>query len=249
MSELIEAQTTAPPAVTPSELLRIAVDKGADLERLEKLMDLQERWQSAEAKRAFDRAMADFKANPPSLVKSKSVNFGKGGTAYKHAELDRITQKLAPALARFGLAHSWSVEQQDARIFVTCRLAHRDGHAETVTLQAPPDTSGSKNNIQAVGSTITYLSRYSLLAVTGLATGTEDNDGAPPEDAGGRFIEAEQQEKLEAMIDEVGADRDAFLAWLGVPALAGLPKEKYSGAVRALEKRRGKTAAKEGTLV
>ena len=239
MNEIATTPPNAVQEVTPSELLRFAIDKGADLERLEKLMDLQDRWQAAEAKRAFDRAMADFKATAPSLVKSRQVSFGgKGGTAYKHAELDKITQKLAPALARVGLSHSWRVEQGE-RIRVTCRLAHRDGHAEEVSLMAQPDTSGSKNPIQAIGSTITYLSRYSLLAVTGLATGTDDDDGQPePADGGSRFIDAQQQEWLEAMIAEVGADRDAFIAWLGVPALAGLPKEGYQRAVQALEKKR-----------
>ena len=51
------------------------------------------------------------------------------------------------------------------------------GHSESTTLQSPPDASGGKNSIQAIGSAVTYLSRYTLLAITGLATGENEDDG------------------------------------------------------------------------
>ena len=43
--------------------------------------------------------------------------------------------------------------------------------------EAPLDTSGGKNNIQAMGSAVSYLERYTLLAITGLSTKEMDDDG------------------------------------------------------------------------
>ena len=52
------------------------------------------------------------------------------------------------------------------------------GHSESVTLSAPPDDSGKKNNIQQIASTVTYLERYTLLAATGTAVKEQDDDGS-----------------------------------------------------------------------
>jgi hypothetical protein len=66
---------------------------------------------------------------------------------------------------------------------MTCRLTHRDGHCEECTTPAaPPDTGPGRNAVQAIGSTLTYLQRYSLVMLLGLATGdAPDPDDAPAE--------------------------------------------------------------------
>ena len=160
--------TAAPPAaLTPADMLKIAVDQGADLDKLEKFMELARRWDEDQARKAFNEAVANFKANAPRLVKSADGNFGK------YADLDSITSKLTPALARWGLSHSWAMAQEGERVAVTCRLAHVGGHSEEVSLSAPPDTGPGRNAIQALKSSTTYLCRITLLGVTGMATGVE----------------------------------------------------------------------------
>jgi hypothetical protein len=158
-------------------MLSMAVAQGADLDRLQKLMDLQERWEANQARKAYAEAMNAFKANPPHILKNKDVSFGN--THYKHATHDEVTNKVTEALAKHGLSHRWNVEQGDL-IKVTCTITHVLGHFESVSMQSLPDTSGSKNSIQAISSAVTYLQRYTLLAATGLSTselGNLDNDG------------------------------------------------------------------------
>jgi hypothetical protein len=91
---------------------------------------------------------------------------------------------VGKSLADHGLSHRWETEQKDNLIRVTCILTHALGHSERVVLEARPDDSGKKNAIQQVGSTVTYLQRYTLLAITGMATTDQDDDGrshaAPP---------------------------------------------------------------------
>jgi hypothetical protein len=168
------AQPQTALATTPADLLRLAVQGGADLDRLERLMALQERWEQAEAKKAFVRAMAAFKSEPLQIFKRKEVAFND--VAYKHAELSDVAGVVVPALARHGLSHRWDVKQSDGRVVVTCVVTHRDGHSESVTIDAAPDNSGKKNAIQQVASAITYCQRYTLLAITGLATQSEEDD-------------------------------------------------------------------------
>lgn len=161
---------------TPIKLLEMAVAQNLDIEKIKQLMDLQERWEKNEARKAFVSAMNAFKAHPPTILKNKQVDFGN--THYRHATLDHVCDVVTKALSDHGISHSWKTAQDQDLITVTCVLTHEMGHSEETTLKGSPDSSGSKNSIQAVGSTLTYLQRYSLLAACGLAAANTDNDGA-----------------------------------------------------------------------
>lgn len=198
------ALDAAPPSgalqvMSPPQLLALAVQQGADLDRLERLMGLQERWEASEAKKAFDAAHAAFKAEAVEIIKRKDVDFknreGKR-THYKHAELSDVVDALAAPLSQHGFSFRWVVKQSPDWIEVTCLLTHRQGHCETATLGSPPDASGGKNAVQAVVSTKTYLERHTLKAVTGVAEKGEDNDGAGGGDA------AAINDRLRALVAE-----------------------------------------------
>lgn len=163
-------------AVGPADLLRYALDSGADLDRLEKLMELQERDNANKARMAFVAAMAEFKKNAPTILKDKDVSFK--GTSYSHATLGAICEVVIEALARCGISHDWDTQQPaSGMIIVSCSLTHVMGHSKSTTMEAPPDNSGSKNVIQQIASTVTYLQRYTLLGACGLATKDMDDDG------------------------------------------------------------------------
>ena len=169
-------------ANNPMAMIAAAVAKGVDTEQLTKLMDLQERWEKNEARKAFADAMVAFKAEEIAIDKNKDVSHN-GKFMYSHATLDNVCRKVIGALQKHGIAHSWRTEQGGGIIKVSCVLRHRLGHEEMVTLEGSPDTSGAKNSIQAIASTVHYLQRYTLLASTGLAVGVDD-DGAAAEKTG-----------------------------------------------------------------
>lgn len=162
-------------AVEPADLLRYALDSGADLDRLEKLMELQERHEANKARMAFVDAMATFKKNAPTIYKDKNVSFS--GTNYNHATLGDICEAVIEALADNGISHDWDTKQPESgMIVVTCTLTHCLGHSKSTSMESPPDNSGKKNGIQQIASTITYLQRYTLLGACGLATKDREHD-------------------------------------------------------------------------
>lgn len=180
--------------MTPGQLVSQVMQQGGsmDLLAMERLMGLQERWDANEAKKAYHAAMAAFKQNPPTILKDKHVEFTttKGTTSYDHATIGNVVKQIVASLAEHDLSHSWSTEQLDGgQVAVTCSITHKAGHSESVTLKAGRDESGGKNSIQALGSAITYLQRYTLLAITGLAVedGSDDDgrstDGAAMDSA------------------------------------------------------------------
>ena len=221
-------------AVTPMQMLAQAVQQGADLDKLRTLMELKREWESDEARKAFVEAMAAFKADPPEILKRKHVRFQtqKGVTEYDHATLADVCAAAIQGLAKVGISHRWEVKQDGGRVQVTCIMTHKQGHSEIVSLSSGVDDSGGKNAIQAIGSAVTYLQRYTLLAATGLAARDMDDDGKSSDVA---FITDKQAADLQAKIDEVGANKAQFLKFLKVERIEDLPAAKFSAAIRALE--------------
>jgi hypothetical protein len=229
--DAIEIRAEAP---NPMRLLELAVSQNLDLDKLKQLMDLQERWERNEARKAFVVAMNEFKKAPPTILKNKQVSFGKGDSAtkYNHATLDGVCEAVTKALSEHGISHRWQVQQEQSAIRVTCILTHDMGHSEETTLVGGPDTSGSKNAIQAIGSTVTYLQRYTLLAATGLAA--EDDDGRSASKLSNGEL-GEQLEELERCETLAGLE-DAFKA----AATKALDHAKDINAYHALKQAKNK---------
>lgn len=232
MSEqALAVQTTPGQSITPVSLLQVAIQKGADMPTLERLIALQERMEANEARKAYVVAMSAFKAIPTTIKKNKLVSFttAKGTTEYWHSTLDHICEVIGPSMAQNGLSHRWAVEQvEGGMIRVTCTVTHVIGHSESVTMFAGLDQSGNKNNIQSLGSTVTYLSRYTLLSALGLATGGEDDDGAGSDPV--TLLTAEQIADIRKQITDMTVD----------PAGAKLYEERICKTlkVESLEKSR-----------
>ena len=217
---------------TPQDMIRLAVDKGTDLTKLRELLEIQKDWEANEARKAYHEAMAGFKANPPKINKDKKVGYktSTGNVGYSHASLANVTEKINSELSKYGLSASWTTKQNGA-IAVTCKITHKQGHSEECTLSAPSDTSGSKNAVQAIGSTMTYLERYTLLALTGLATFDQDDDGQAVVT---EFISEKELSQLLDLIADKEVTLDKFLEYLKIESLERMPKSKYVQAFTAL---------------
>lgn len=206
---LAKIETLPVTTVTPMMMLNMAVSKGADLAHLQQLMDLQERWEKNEARKAYNQAFSDFKAEAVQVIKSKPVTAGPlAGT--KYADLFAVVGAVTPALSKHGLSASWRLTKDEKDwLEVTCTITHILGHAESTAFGGPPDTGGAKNAIQARASTVNYLERYSLLAATGLAAQNQDDDGR----GAGARSSVEPDEAGKAALEACGSDAALKKAW------------------------------------
>lgn len=221
---------------SPAAMIRFAITSGADLEKLEKLLVISRQWEADEARKAYHKAMTAFKADPPSIEKDKHVAFKD--VRYNHASLANVTDKINEALSRHGLSASWKVSQ-NGTVSVTCKITHEQGHSEETTLSAPADQSGSKNAIQAIGSTISYLERYSLLALTGLATHEADDDAM----GAAGTISLDDARNLVAQINENKIDLDLFLKYMGVNKVEDIARDDLKKAQAAIDSSKARKAA------
>jgi hypothetical protein len=179
MTALVQAEKGASaPVVTeisPNHLLQIAVQQNADMDKLDKLMTLQERYEANIARKAFASALSGFQSELSPIIKRKQAHNSK------YADIDDIAQAIRPIMMKYELSFKFEEDQSVADwISVTCTVSHASGHSESNKLSAPFDKSGGKNLIQAIASTVTYLRRYTLTGALGITTGEDDNDGGKP---------------------------------------------------------------------
>jgi hypothetical protein len=222
----------------PLAMAMRAMKAGMSIADMRDMLSLQKEWEANEARKAYNEAMAAFKAETVEIIKRKQVDFAtsKGRTQYKHAELSDVIEAVGPALSKHGFSWSWSLKQDKGWLEVTCVLKHRLGHSENVTLGAPPDDSGGKNTIQSIVSTKTYLERHTLKAVCGVAEKGEDDDGSGGANRSAdwlaKVLEAATEDELRQISREGGK---VFAAAKDVPGYAAFMK-----AVRArIEKLKG----------
>jgi hypothetical protein len=132
---------------------------------------MQIKWEARQAQKAFTEAVTDFQSKCPVIKKQKA------GHNYKYAPLSDIIAQIKDTLASCDLSYRFEQKHNAKEIEVICVVTHKDGHSESTGMVGHPDTSGSKNTIQAAGSTVTYLQRYTLIGALGITTADEDMDG------------------------------------------------------------------------
>lgn len=222
-------------------VVMMAMQKGYEPAFIEKMLDLQERFEANEARKAFYQAVADFKRNPPEVLKDKeNSQFSKGDKKAMYVSLGNLVKTVNPALGEHGLSASWEINQAEKLVKVSCKLSHRFGHSETVTMEAPPDISGgnAKNPIQQIKSTVTYLRAATFEAVTGIAATEEANIDDDGNGAETEYISSDQVIEINDLIKEKGlseAQRKKFLELASADSVEQVLSKSYGKAVAWLK--------------
>ena len=236
MSKVLKEQSNVATITTPANLLQIAVEQNADIDKLEKLMNLQDRWKANQDRQEFFEAFTLFQSKVPALKKSKQ------GHNSKYAPLSDIAEQIKSTMFECGLSYRFEQKQyENGTIEITCIVSHVSGHCERNTMTSVADTSGSKNGIQAIGSTVSYLQRYTLIGALGIATADEDMDGRLAM-AGGNFISDTELAELEGLLSSAAANRDKFMAHFKIKELRDLPSSRYTQATAMLRSKASKGA-------
>jgi hypothetical protein len=181
-----------PPLDNPSTVMtlieRVALDPRADVEKLERLGAMYEHLKAREAELAFNAAkgrilkkLAGIKIvkNRPVLPENDKTRPQNGPLeAFKYAPLEEIDKHLRPLLVEEEMDLSYSDQPCEGGILIRGRLKHLpSGHYEDSFMPAPPDTTGGKSSVQAVGSTNSFLRRYIACNIFNIVVVGDDDDG------------------------------------------------------------------------
>ena len=167
--------------VTPDQLIEQCAKNGADPDQMAKFLDLKIRWDAYNAKIQFDNSLERFRHSEVVVKATKQVVIAtKAGDdiTYWHAELDKAAPIVEEALRAVGITHTWKPGVGPDGKTTMALVLRGFGHTEVMgEMVGPPDTSGSKNAMQAVGSTMKYQARYVMLYSLGIVPQGPDDDG------------------------------------------------------------------------
>lgn len=114
------------------------------------------------------KALCDFQAEKET-VKRDGVN-PYHSSAY--ATFDQIVKVTSPLLSKHGLAVTQPIEtQENGDVILTTVLLHKSGE----WIESDVKLLVDKNNMQGLGSAITYARRYGFSSILGLATEADDD--------------------------------------------------------------------------
>jgi hypothetical protein len=218
---------------------RAAINPQVDVTKLEKLLEIQEKVMAKNAEMAFNQAMTRLQPVLPTIKHTAQIKHGDKiiSTYSRYEDIDRIIKPLYSAEG-FSITFN-SKEGENGTITYYGILAHRDGHSRTAELRLPADSSGAKNAIQALGSTISYAKRYLVGMLLNLTTTGEDDDAQSVD-----TVTVEQAAEIDIKLRETGSDKAAFLKYIGAPDVLHIRAKDYKKALTALQKKAKAASAK-----
>lgn len=220
-------------------IARAARDPNVDVDKMERLMQMQERVMAREAKASFTAAKIAMRAELPEITMKGHIVIRDKTDQSKilqdtpFARFEDIHIAVMPILTAHGFDLSFknglSVE---GKVRVTTILDHIGGHSEETYFDLPHDSSGSKNAVQAVGSSTSYAKRYGVLSILNIrVSGEDDNAVAACEKP---CLSREQRDEILSRLDACQADKKKFATFLGVDSIADILAKDYDKAIAAV---------------
>lgn len=202
-----------------------------DIAKLSQLLDLQQRIIERNAETEFNIALSDMQPQLPIIAKTASMPERNN---IKYAPYDEILEQIRELLGQYGFSVYFDVETSGALIKVTGTLAHRAGHKRTVSLPLMLDKSGNKQDIHAMGSTLSYGRRYALGLLLNIATRGEDDDGGAAVKNIKRITD-DQILVIEDWIAATNSNHDKFLEAYKIKSLADIPASSFDGIIKQFQ--------------
>jgi hypothetical protein len=218
---------------------RLSTNPQLNVEVFDRLLAARRSEEDRAAERAFNAAMSQAKGELTPVLKTRAVDYpskkeGAGRVKYSYESFADVARVVDPVFAQHGLSYRYSVEQSGDQVRVTCIVSHADGYSDRTKLEGKVDPgSTGMSMVQALGSALTYLQRYSLRAAIGLAAAVDD-DGRG---AGGSSpkITVDQANDLQRLIDETGRSQATLLRLVGVEQVAEMNLDQFNRAVEVLQ--------------
>lgn len=240
MSEVALRQESLAPAVSETTAIismieRAARDPSVDIDKMERLMLMQERAFERRAEVEYNAAFARMQPELPAVEKNGKSNNGAYGL------WEDIQGAIQPVIAKHGFSLSFKPLVEADAVTVTAILRHEAGFKDTAEIRLPVDKSGSKNVVQAVGSSVSYGKRYAACGLLNIRVANEDDDGKA---AGGGFITEDQAVELREMIEAAEADETGLKTYFRIEHLKDMLASKFPDAKAMLQRKLDKKGAR-----
>lgn len=231
---------------------RVAANPAIDVAKMQIVMDMQERLIAHRAKMAFDAALSEMQGEMPTInqrgrieIRAKDAKGERTGAVQqstKFAKWEDIADGIRPILKKFGFALRFRTGLTDAGLVRVVGILSGHGHREESEFVLQHDSTGSKNAVQAIGSSTSYGKRYAACALLNIASRGEDDDARI---GGGKIIDDGfpgdkpnvpkiNQKQIDALIDQcdaVGCPRPRFLSHINVAKFEDIPAADFDACM------------------
>lgn len=258
----IEPQNTAlaampEPRMDPflAMIERAANNPSFDVVKMKELVDIRNAELARQARVAYDADFAQMQPKLPTIDRNGKIEIRKKD---KDGERTGDVQQASPyalwadileACSPFMLEHGFGISFRpkttpEGKIIVTGILSHRNGHREeSDSIPMQHDSTGSKNAVQAVGSSLSYGMRYQGIMLLGIASKEADDNGKAAGMVSGNYITEDQVRELEILLSQTKSDKEQFCRFCKVESLELMPRDWFKEAKDRLVAKRDQLAA------
>jgi ERF superfamily len=237
---LARPEPSEPSLLDPHVLLKRAIEVGAGIETVERLVALVQEVRAVQAREAWYSAMADFQNACPAIRKTLTarIQTSRSQYSYRYAPLDEILSVVQPVMGPLGLSIAWRSRVEPDRVIVSCRVAHALGHVEDSGEVAMPivtsDPGIGATPPQRVGIALTYARRYALMSVLGIAPEDDDDANGGRAQVATTRVEPQAEPNAVAEPDPRHEGGPSFAPWGAITMITQLGGGKFTAdALRA----------------
>lgn len=229
------AVAVAEPTTLLSAIVRMASDQSVDVTKLQALLAMQERLEARQAEAAFNAAHARVVSKMPRVPKNGVVNLGVGKGSYNFARWEDVDALLRPLMQAEGFSLTFDAQYRDGGgAVVIATLLHSGGHSRQASIPLALDTGAGRNNLQAMGSTLSYGKRYLAEMLFNIVREGIDDDGRT---GGKQYLSPAQQSELLDLVAATATDLDRFFTHMKIDAatVAEIDTEDFPRLINALQ--------------
>lgn len=222
----------------PMEQAQQFLQAGGDLKSLEKMMDLQDRFEKKEAEKAFFIAMVQAQKGMPVIHEGRSNK----ATSSKYAAYKDIVRGAKPIYTSFGLSVSFyeGESKKEDYIKLCADVCHEKGHSKTYSMDLPIDDKGPKGapvktKIHGIKSAVSYGRGMLLGSIFNIPTNEDvDDDG---NGAGVKYISEKQVSQITDLMNEhiIPEQQAEFLKWANIETVETIFAENFNAVVSSIK--------------
>lgn len=239
------------PASATATMVALAQAKDFDATKFQALATFQTQMVTQQAmidfvqsQHAMQPQLPEIRADGKIEIPAKTAGGKAQNTPY--ATLANINRVIKPILQEHGFTLSHRNGEEGGKVVVVTTLA-RGLHSIESKFVGGIENSGSKNNTQGAGSTISYGRRYNTISLLNLTTFAQedfDDNGRVSGDPALAPLTGEQFTHLNDKLEEVGADKKKFCEHFGIEGVAKLPQKQFDTAMKMLDQKATKAKNK-----
>lgn len=218
----VQTQTQNDSAALISVIERAATNPEVDIDKMERLLDMQERMLDRQAKAALNMSFKSAVSQIPAIEKAAKAHNSS------YAKLEHINKAVKPILEKNGLALTYELTFNGNCVNVKAVLLHEQGARIESQFEAEFDKSGSKNPVQARASSVTYGKRHAMCALLNITLFEEDDDGFA---AFRETISDMQADTLEKALEGDKTRIKKFCEYYKISEISELPAKSYTDAL------------------